>query len=65
VAKHSNERMSQALVAQLGGQTLAAALRQKPQETQQLWMTVFGVGVQLGAILPYSRLQEARPIVWD
>jgi len=60
VAKHSNERMSQALVAQLGGQTLAAALQQKPRETQQLWMTVFGVGVQLGAILPYSRLQESE-----
>ena len=60
VAKHSNERMSQALLAQLGGQTLAAALQQKPQETQQLWMGLFGVGVQLGAILPYSRLQEGE-----
>ncbi|MDW7679805.1 MAG: M48 family metallopeptidase, partial [bacterium] len=49
VAKHSNERMSQALLAQLGGQTLAAALQQKPQQTQQLWMGLFGVGVQLGA----------------
>ena len=60
VAKHSNERMSQALLAQLGGQTLAAALQQKPQETQQLWMGLFGVGVQLGAILPYSRTQEGE-----
>jgi predicted Zn-dependent protease len=60
VAKHSNERMSQALLAQLGGQTLAAALRDKPQETQQIWMTVFGVGVQVGAMLPYSRLQEGE-----
>ena len=60
VAKHSNERMSQALVAQLGGQTLAAALQQKSQQTQQIWMSLFGVGVQLGAILPYSRLQEGE-----
>jgi predicted Zn-dependent protease len=60
VAKHSNERMSQALLAQLGGQTLAAALQQKPEQTQQLWMGLFGVGVQLGAILPYSRLQEGE-----
>jgi len=36
VAKHSNERMSQALLAQLGGQTLATALQEKPQETQQI-----------------------------
>jgi len=60
VAKHSNERMSQALIAQLGGQTLAAALQQKPQQTQELWMAVFGVGVQVGAVLPYSRLQESE-----
>jgi len=60
VAKHSNERMSQALVAQLGGLTLAAALQQKSQQTQQIWMSLFGVGVQLGAILPYSRLQEGE-----
>lgn len=60
VAKHSNERMSQALLAQLGGQTLAVALQEKPQQTQQIWMTVFGLGVQLGAVLPYSRLQEGE-----
>jgi predicted Zn-dependent protease len=60
VAKHSNERMSQALVAQLGGQALGVALKQKPQQTQQIWMTLFGVGVQLGAVLPYNRLQEGE-----
>ena len=60
VAKHSNERMSQALVAQLGGQTLAEALQQKPQQTQQIWMSLFGVGVQVGAVLPYNRLQESE-----
>ncbi len=60
VAKHSNERMSQALVAQLGGQVLGEALRQKPQQTQQIWMSLFGVGVTLGAVLPYNRLQETE-----
>ncbi len=59
-AKHSNERMSQALLAQLGGQTLAAALQNEPQQTQQIWMTLFGVGVQVGAMLPYNRLQESE-----
>jgi predicted Zn-dependent protease len=58
VARHSNERMSQALLVQLGGQTLAASLQQQPQQTQDLWMSLFGVGTQLGAVLPYSRLQE-------
>jgi predicted Zn-dependent protease len=59
-AKHSNERMSQELIAQLGGQTLAAALQQKPKETQDLWMGLFGIGVQVGAVLPYSRVQESE-----
>jgi predicted Zn-dependent protease len=59
-AKHSNERMSQALLAQLGGQTLAAALQNEPQQTQEIWMSLFGVGVQVGAMLPYSRLQESE-----
>jgi predicted Zn-dependent protease len=52
--------MSQALVSQLGGQVLAEALKQKPQQTQQIWMTLFGVGVQLGAVMPYNRLQEGE-----
>jgi predicted Zn-dependent protease len=60
VAKHSNERMSQALIAQLGGQTLSAALQSKSEQTKQVWMSVFGVGAQLGAILPYSRVQESE-----
>jgi predicted Zn-dependent protease len=58
VAKHSNERMSQALATQLGGQVLSEALKQRPQQTQQLWMSLFGVGIELGAVLPYSRVQE-------
>jgi predicted Zn-dependent protease len=60
VAGHGDERMSQGLLAQLGGLALSQALSQKPQQTQQLWMTVFGVGVQYGALLPYSRLQESE-----
>ncbi len=58
VAKHGNERMSQALVAQMGGIALSEALKQKPDQTKALWLAVFGVGVQVGALLPFSRLQE-------
>ena len=60
VAGHGDERMSQELLAQLGGAALSQALSQKPQETQQLWMSVFGVGVQYGALLPFSREQESE-----
>lgn len=60
IARHGNERMSQALLTQLGGVALLVALKEKPEKTKQLWMTAFGVGVQFGAILPYSRLQESE-----
>lgn len=58
VAKHGNERMSQGLITELGGMALAKAIEEKPEATQRLWMTAFGLGAQFGAILPYSRLHE-------
>ncbi|MCU0607578.1 MAG: M48 family metallopeptidase [Candidatus Edwardsbacteria bacterium] len=58
VAKHGSERMSQNLLQQLGGMALQKAIEQKPRETQQLWMMAFGLGSQLGVMLPYSRVQE-------
>ena len=58
VANHGGERMSQQLLAQMGGMGLAAALQQQPEQTQQLAMAVFGAGTQLGALYPYSRLHE-------
>ena len=60
VARHGNERMSQALLAQMGGMALAVALDQNPSETSQLWLAVYGVGTQVGILLPYSRLQESE-----
>jgi predicted Zn-dependent protease len=58
VARHGNERMSQALLVQMGGMGLSVALKEEPQKTRELWMTAFGVGAQVGVLLPYSRLQE-------
>jgi predicted Zn-dependent protease len=60
VAEHGNERMSQQMVQQLGGTALAVAMQNKPQETQALWMGLYGVGTQYGAMLPYSRLHESE-----
>lgn len=60
IAEHGNERMSQGLLAEFGGVALSEALAAKPAATQQLWMSVYGVGAQYGAILPYSRLQESE-----
>jgi len=60
VAEHGNERMSQGLLTQLGGMALAVAIQEKPEQTQALWMTAFGVGSQVGVMLPFSRLHESE-----
>ncbi|MGD8366634.1 MAG: M48 family metallopeptidase [Desulfobacterales bacterium] len=60
LADHGNERMSQALLQQMGGMALAVALSSKPKETQTLAMAAFGVGAAMGFILPYSRLHESE-----
>ncbi len=60
VAKHGNERMSQQLIAKMGGMALSTALAKEPAATQQLWGQVFGVGTQVGVLLPFSRLQESE-----
>jgi len=59
VARHGNERMSQMLLATLGGIGLDVALSQKPQETRNIFMTAYGVGAGLGT-LAYSRTHESE-----
>lgn len=58
VARHGNERMSQELAVQLGGVALSEAVKNKPSETQTIFNTAYGVGSQLGVMLPYSRMHE-------
>jgi predicted Zn-dependent protease len=60
IAEHGNERMSQGLLAQMGGVALSTALNTQTAATQQLWMSVYGVGAQYGAIMPYGRMQESE-----
>lgn len=60
IANHGNERMSQGLVAQMGGVALQVALSQKPAQTQALFLQAYGVGAQVGALLPFSRLHESE-----
>lgn len=58
IATHGNERMSQGLLQQLGGVALQVAMVNKPQQTQDLFMTAYGAGSQIGVLLPFSRKQE-------
>lgn len=60
IAEHGNERVSQGLLAQLGGMGLNLALEKEPQKTRELWQTAFGLGAQVGVLLPFSRTQESE-----
>jgi len=60
VANHGNERMSQGLLVQMGGMAIDKALENKPEETRGLAMLAFGVGANVGVLLPYSRLHESE-----
>jgi predicted Zn-dependent protease len=60
VARHGNERMSQGLLTQLGGAALSVALSQNPSQTDSLFMAAYGIGSQVGVLLPFSRLQESE-----
>ena len=60
VAQHGNERMSQGLLAQVGGVALSVALSTQPAATSGLFMAAYGVGSQVGFLLPYSRVQESE-----
>jgi predicted Zn-dependent protease len=60
LANHAGERMSQLLLAQLGGVALSRAVREKPEETRQLVMLAYGIGANVGVLLPYSRQHESE-----
>ena len=59
-AHHGAERMSQQMVAQLGGSAAGAMVSGKDQATQALVGQAYGVASQVGVLLPFSRKQEAE-----
>lgn len=60
VARHGNERMSQGLAAQLGGMALSTALSTEPAATRDLFLRAYGLGAQVGMMLPFSRMHESE-----
>jgi predicted Zn-dependent protease len=60
IARHGNERMSQALLIEMGGLILEEALKDKKQETQLLFLGLYVVGSNLALSLPNSRMQESE-----
>ncbi len=59
-AKHGAERMSQGLMVNLGSVALSKALEEKPEQTKNLFLKSYGVGTQVGVMLPFSRLHESE-----
>jgi predicted Zn-dependent protease len=62
--QHGNERMSAQLGTEVVGTGLQVALSSKPVETQNAFLTAFGVGSQVGLLLPFSRNQESDADEW-
>src|SRR5687768_11117908 len=58
VFQHGNERMSQAIGAEAVGMGLQVALANKPAQTQNLFYAAYGLGANIGLLLPYSRKHE-------
>ena len=62
LARHAGERLSQARLAQAGGLALNVGLAALGVSSgaSQLAMQGYGLGSQVGVLLPYSRVQESE-----
>lgn len=58
VAKHSAERVSHQMAKQMGANVLGALTSGKSTAVQYGVATVYGIGTNVGFMLPYSRKQE-------
>lgn len=60
IAEHGGERMSQEMLRQFGGFALTMAVQKYPEQTQQYWMAAYGLGSEVGVMLPFSRTHETE-----
>jgi predicted Zn-dependent protease len=60
LANHGQQRMSAGLAQQLGAGVAQAAVGGKSAETQALVMQAYGVGTNIGGMLPFSRSHESE-----
>lgn len=58
LARHGAERMSMALLAQLGEAAGATALNLQTEEAIKAFDAAYGLAANVGLLLPYSRTQE-------
>lgn len=60
VARHGNERVSQNMLAGLGGQVLGLATSGQSSALSQGLQKAYSVGGQVGVLLPFSRKHESE-----
>ena len=60
LANHGQQRMSAGLLQQLGAVGTQIAIGNKDPQTQALIMQAYGVGTQVGGMLPFSRAHESE-----
>lgn len=60
LANHGQQRMSAGVLQQLGAVGAQVAVGNQDPKTQQLAMQAYGVGTQLGGMLPFSRAHESE-----
>jgi predicted Zn-dependent protease len=60
IARHGAERVSQAMGAQVLGAALSVGLGGTDPQTANAIMQLYGLGAQVGVLLPWSRTQESE-----
>jgi len=60
VARHGAERMSEAMLEQMGGEVLGMSLSNYDPRMQAAAQMAYGLTTQVGRELPHSRLQESE-----
>ncbi|MFQ5846646.1 MAG: M48 family metallopeptidase [Candidatus Methylomirabilales bacterium] len=60
LARHGGERLSQGLLAKMGAVAIEAGMAGKDPAVVRSVMTAYGLGANVGVLLPYSRIQESE-----
>ena len=60
LANHGAQRMSASQLQQLGAVGVAVATGGQSAEKQQMWQQYYGIGSQVGVMLPFSRNHESE-----
>ena len=58
IAKHANERMSQQIALNAGSEVFGSLLNNSSEKVKTISSVVYGLGSQVGVMLPFNRKQE-------